>query len=84
MVGHVFLFNAGIIALQERIRMGSLGSVRILSAVRTNLGPIRQDVNAVLDLASHDVSILNFLLNNLPESVSARGGCCAGVHGGFH
>lgn len=74
MVGHVFLFNPGIQALQERIRMGSLGTVRHLSAVRTNLGPIRTDVNVTMDLASHDVSILNFLLNNLPESVSARGG----------
>jgi predicted dehydrogenase len=73
MVGHVFLFNAGIRALRQRMVSGSLGAIRYLHAARTNLGPIRQDVNAAMDLAAHDVSILGYLLDALPESVSARG-----------
>jgi predicted dehydrogenase len=73
MVGHVFLFNAGIRALRQRMEGGSLGAIRYLHASRTNLGPIRQDVNAAMDLASHDVSIFGYLLRALPESVSARG-----------
>jgi predicted dehydrogenase len=73
MVGHVFLFNAGVRALRERMRAGQLGRVRYLHATRTNLGPIRTDVNAAMDLASHDVSIFAHLLGGLPESVSARG-----------
>jgi predicted dehydrogenase len=73
MVGHVFLFNAGIRALRQRMLDGTLGAIRYLHAARTNLGPIRQDVNAAMDLASHDVSIFAFLLGSLPESVSARG-----------
>jgi predicted dehydrogenase len=74
MVGHVFMFNPGILKLKEIVRSGQLGSrIYYLFARRTNLGPIRQDVNAVLDLASHDVSIYNFLLDAVPTQVSAVG-----------
>jgi predicted dehydrogenase len=73
MVGHVFLFNPGILKLKELITTGHLGRLYYLFARRTNLGPIRSDVNAVLDLASHDVSIYNHLLNATPVEVSAVG-----------
>ena len=75
MVGHVFLFNAGIVRLKEYIQDGMPGRVHYLRATRTNLGPVRGDVNCVYDLATHDISIFNFLLDALPESVSAVGGC---------
>lgn len=73
MVGHVFLFNAGIVKVKEILDAGELGSVHYLSAVRTNLGPIRNDVNAAYDLATHDISIFNWLLGSEPEFVSATG-----------
>ena len=73
MVGHVFLFNRGILKLRELIKGGELGRIYYLFARRTNLGPIRADVNAVLDLASHDVSIYNHLLGGPPLEVSAVG-----------
>jgi len=47
--------------------------VYYLYARRTNLGPIRTDVNAIWDLAPHDVSIFNYLLGREPEWVSATG-----------
>lgn len=75
MVGHVFLFNAGIRALKQRLQAGAVGEVRYMHATRTNLGPVRQDVGAAMDLAGHDISIFDYLLDALPESVSARGGC---------
>lgn len=73
MTGHVFLFNRGILKLKELIQNGDLGRIYYLFARRTNLGPIRSDVNAVLDLASHDVSIYNHLLGAPPLEVSAVG-----------
>lgn len=73
MTGHVFLFNRGILKLKELIQGGDLGRIYYLFARRTNLGPIRSDVNAVLDLASHDVSIYNHLLGAPPIQVSAVG-----------
>lgn len=73
MVGHVFVFNGGILKLKELIAGGELGQVHYLDAVRTNLGPVRGDVNALYDLGTHDISIFNFLLGATPVSVSAHG-----------
>lgn len=75
MVGHVFLFNNGINKLKALITSGDLGRVHYLDATRTNLGPIRGDVNALYDLATHDISICNYLLGTMPTEVSAIGRC---------
>ena len=72
-VGHIFLFNSSIITLKKIIQSGELGDILHLEAHRTNLGPVRKDVNAVWDLTSHDLSIFDFLLDNLPEAVSCLG-----------
>lgn len=73
MVGHVFLFNPGIVKLKEVLDSRELGQIYYLHAQRTNLGPVRKDVNAVFDLASHDIAIFNFLLGAKPKVVSATG-----------
>jgi predicted dehydrogenase len=74
MVGHTFLFNPGIVKLKSLLDDQVAGKLYYMHAERTNLGPIRGDVNVVHDLASHDVSIFNYLRGSLPETVSARGG----------
>jgi predicted dehydrogenase len=73
MVGHTFLYNPGVQKLKDYINQGQLGRVYYLYARRTNMGPIRRDVNALWDLAPHDVSIFNYLLDSVPEWVSAVG-----------
>jgi predicted dehydrogenase len=73
LVGHVFLFNNGIRAMARLIQGRELGAVLTLSCVRTNLGPIRTDVNALWDLASHDLAILDYWMGAGPVSVTARG-----------
>jgi predicted dehydrogenase len=73
MVGHVFRFNPGINHLQRLIGSHALGDLEYLTFTRTNLGPIRSDVNVVWDLVSHDVSILLHFLNQSPAWVSAQG-----------
>ena len=73
MVGHVFLFNPSIIKLRKIVRSGDLGKIFYIEAHRTNLGPVRQDVNAIWDLTSHDISIFNFLLDTNPLSANAVG-----------
>jgi predicted dehydrogenase len=75
LVGHVFLFNASIVALKKIINSGELGKLLHLEAHRTNLGPVRKDVNAVWDLTTHDLSIFDFLLDDLPSEVSCIGSC---------
>src|SRR5690606_34284694 len=61
-VGHVFLHSAPVNKLRELIDNGELGEVCYLSSTRLNLGPVRQDVNALWDLAPHDISIILHLL----------------------
>ena len=74
MVGHVFLFNAAIRRVKEYLDQGKLGQIFYISMVRTNLGPIRMDVNASWDLAAHDVAIVNYWLEELPTHAAAHGG----------
>src|SRR5207244_620851 len=45
-----------------------------VAMVRTNLGPIRVDVDAAWDLASHDISVVNYWLEGEPVTVAAVGG----------
>lgn len=71
MVGHVFLYNSGVLHLKTDLDRGELGRVYYMDAIRTNLGPVRKDVGAIYDLASHDISIFNFLLGTQPLEVSA-------------
>ncbi len=73
MVGHIFLYNSGIQKIKSCIEQHELGDIYYLYARRTNLGPIRSDVNALWDLAPHDISISNYLLAQRPEWVSAVG-----------
>lgn len=72
MVGHTFLFNTGIRKLRDYIAAGEIGKVYYLHSRRTNLGPIRNDVGVVWDLAAHDVAIFNYLTDSMPVEVSAR------------
>jgi predicted dehydrogenase len=73
MVGHVFVFNAASQQAKRYLLDGDLGRIYYASMTRTNLGPIRVDVNAAWDLASHDIALANFWLDALPLSVSAMG-----------
>lgn len=71
MVGHTFIYNSGVRKLKELVQTAD--RLYYLHACRTNLGPIRHDVNALSDLATHDISIFNYLLEDVPEWVSAIG-----------
>ncbi len=73
MVGHVFRYNPAINYMQQLLLSGGLGQLEYLYFTRTNLGPIRSDVNVVWDLMTHDVSILLHFMNEVPQWVSAQG-----------
>ncbi len=73
MVGHTFLYNPAILFLKQLIDAGEFGRIYYLYAQRLNLGVVRTDVNALWNLAPHDVSIFNFLLGAAPLSVVAHG-----------
>lgn len=73
MVGHVFKFNPAVIALRDLVLKGELGRVLYLYSARLNLGIVRDDLNAMWNLAPHDFSIINYVVGKTPVKVSARG-----------
>lgn len=74
MVGHVFLYNQAIQRAKSYLEQGELGKLFYISMIRTNLGPIRMDVNAAWDLAAHDLSVASYWLDAQPERVAGIGG----------
>lgn len=77
-VDHTFMFTGAVRKMRELVTRGDIGDLYYFDSVRLNLGPVRTDVNAVWDLAPHDVSIMDCVLAQDPVSVSGTGAC----HGG--
>lgn len=74
MVGHTFIYNASVRYLKSLIDSGELGDIRYIYSQRLNLGRIRSDVDALWNLAPHDISIIQFLLGDpTPVSVVRHG-----------
>ncbi len=74
MVGHTFLYNNAVIKIKELIQRGILGDLRYIYCQRLNLGRIRNDVDALWNLGIHDISIVQYFLDNiLPTKVSHIG-----------
>lgn len=71
-VGHTFVYTAAVNKIKEVIASGELGQVMYISTTRVNLGIFQENINVVWDLAPHDVSILNFILDAPPESVATQ------------
>jgi predicted dehydrogenase len=73
MVDHTFLFTSAVQKMKEIMNSGELGEVYYVDSVRVNLGLFQHDINVVWDLGPHDISIVNYLLGQSPERVSAVG-----------
>jgi predicted dehydrogenase len=73
MVGHTFLFNPAFEKMRELVAAGEAGDTLYCHTARTGLGPVRHDVNALWDLAPHDVSMLLAVTERRVESVTAIG-----------
>jgi len=71
MVGHTFEYNPAVRKLRELIQSQELGELYYIDSARLNLGLYQTDVNVILDLAPHDVSIINNVLGRKPVAVQA-------------
>jgi predicted dehydrogenase len=72
-VGHTFVYNGAIQMIKNYISSGKLGKILYFDSIRINTKLIRDDVNVIWDLAPHDLSIINYLFEKEPVSVSAFG-----------
>ncbi|HUF12393.1 MAG TPA: Gfo/Idh/MocA family oxidoreductase [Longimicrobiales bacterium] len=77
-VDHTFIFTGAIQKMKELVDADELGELYYFDSVRINLGLFQHDVNVLWDLAPHDVSIMDHLIGELPDEVTAVGMC----HGG--
>jgi len=75
MVGHLLEYHPGIVKLKQMSDAGNLGKINYIYSTRLNLGKFRTEENILWSFAPHDISVILLLLNELPEDVSAHGGC---------
>src|SRR4051812_4089724 len=69
MAGHTFVYNAAVRYVKKLIDSGDLGEVRYIYSQRLNLGRIRSDIDALWNFAPHDISIIQYWLDD-PEPLS--------------
>lgn len=74
MVGHTFLYSEPVRKIKEIVDHHDIGDLRYISARRLNLGLFQKDINVAWDLAPHDISIILYIMQELPHSVNCRGG----------
>ncbi|HEV2170762.1 MAG TPA: Gfo/Idh/MocA family oxidoreductase [Candidatus Binatus sp.] len=73
MVDHVLLFTGAVQTLRELKVRGELGTISYIDSMRVNLGLFQPDVNVLWDLAPHDLSVIDHLLEEEPVHVEATG-----------
>jgi predicted dehydrogenase len=73
MVDHTYLFSNPVRRIKELIAAGELGDLYYVDSIRINLGLFRRDVNVVWDLAPHDLSIVDHVMDSPARSISACG-----------
>ncbi|SFL88077.1 Gfo/Idh/MocA family protein [Geodermatophilus ruber] len=70
MVGHTFEYNPAVRKLRELVRSGALGQILYVDTARLSLGRYQSDVNVIWDLAPHDISIVSYVLDEMPSSTA--------------
>jgi predicted dehydrogenase len=73
MVDYTFLFTGAVKKIRQLIDQDELGNLYYYDSMRVNLGLFQHDVNVIWDLAPHDLSIMDYLIQNEPEAVVATG-----------
>lgn len=78
MVGHTFEYNAAVWKLKEIIASGELGRIHYIHTARLGLGRYQRDCNVIWDLAPHDISIVSYLLDEMPWRTAVWAHCYVG------
>ena len=73
MVDHTFLFTGAVKKIKQLVQEGLLGKLYYYDSTRVNLGLFQHDINVVWDLAPHDLSIMDYVIESSPEALIATG-----------
>ena len=72
-VDHTFLYSGAVEKIKELVGSGELGEITYFDSFRVNLGLFQTDVSVIYDLAPHDLSIIDYLIEREPVTVQAMG-----------
>lgn len=73
LVDHTFLFTGAVRKIKQLVEGGDIGDLYYFDSVRVNLGLFQHDINVIWDLAPHDISIMDFVINQPAQAVTANG-----------
>ena len=73
MVDHTFIFTGAVRKIKKLIEEKTLGNLYYYDSIRINLGLFQSDVNVIWDLAPHDFSVMDYLVDEKPSAVAACG-----------
>ena len=73
MVDHTFVYTGAVRKMKEIVSGGELGDLLYFDSIRINLGLFQRDINVLWDLAPHDLSIMDYLIERQPQAISALG-----------
>ncbi len=73
LVGHLLRYHKGVEKLKEYIDQNVLGRILYIYTTRVNLGRIRKEESALWSFATHDISVVVYLIGQDPEYVTATG-----------
>ncbi len=73
MVDHTFLFTGAVMKIRQLVDEGILGNLFYYDSMRVNLGLFQHDINVIWDLAPHDLSIMDYVIQKAPEAMVATG-----------
>lgn len=75
MVGHLLEYHPAVTYMESLINSGEIGTPLYMYTQRVNLGIVRQNENAWWSLAPHDISVICYLFDSEPVSITVRGQC---------
>ena len=71
---HIMVHHPIVRHIKGLIDSGELGELIYFESSKANLGPIKADINAMLDLAVHDIAVLDYLSGGMePTHIEAIG-----------
>jgi len=73
MVDHTFLYTSAVRRMKSMVQSGEMGKLLYFDSVRISLGLVQSDINVLWDLGPHDLSIMDYVCDQIPYAISATG-----------
>ena len=72
-VDNTYLYTPAVQELYKQVKSNNIGNIQYIDSTRINLGKFQSHVNVLWDLATHDISICLYLMQEKPNFIQAIG-----------